>query len=161
MTPHETLSKERGVTLIEVMIALTIGGILLAMAGPSFTQIVASQRVKAAATDIYLGLVKARSEALKLNTNVTLQPVGDGQWNDGWFIAHPDATVTTRLLEHGPISKITISGSNVTYRPSGRVSAASAPTFSISSDASNIKICVSVDLSGRPYQKSIESTASC
>jgi type IV fimbrial biogenesis protein FimT len=161
MASHETLSKARGVTLIEVMIALTIGGILMAMAGPSFTQIVASQRVKAAATDLHLGLVKARSEALKLNTNVTLQPITDAQWKDGWYIANPDTTITTRLLEHGPLSKITITGSNVTFRPSGRVNGTSAPTFSISSDASNIKICVSVDLSGRPYQKSIESTASC
>jgi type IV fimbrial biogenesis protein FimT len=161
MPHHDILRKERGLTLIEVLIAMTIGAVLLAMAGPSFTQIIASQRIKSVATDVYLALVKARSEALKLNTNVTLQPLAASDWASGWYIANPDATVTTRLLEHGAVSNITVTGSNVTYRPSGRVQAASAPTFSISSAASTTKMCVSVDLSGRPYQKSIESTASC
>lgn len=161
MPNHAPLRKESGLTLIEVLIAMTIGALLLAMAGPSFTQIIANQRIKSVATDLYVALAKARSEALKLNTNVTLQPLTASDWANGWYIANPDATVTTRLLERGPATNMTVTGSNVTYRPSGRVQATTAPTFSISSSSSSIKMCVSVDLSGRPYQKSIESTASC
>jgi prepilin-type N-terminal cleavage/methylation domain-containing protein len=148
-----------GFTLVEILAALSIAGILLSIAAVSFTSLTANQRMKSAATDLYIALTKARNEALKLNTNVTLQT--DGQWTDGWYIADPDSTITTKLLEHGAIKGISISGSNVTFRPSGRVSGDTAPAFTITASGSDKQICVNVDLSGRPYQKNATLGSSC
>ncbi|NEX60289.1 GspH/FimT family pseudopilin [Noviherbaspirillum galbum] len=152
---------QRGLTMVEVLITLAVGGVMFSMAGPAFTEMIARQRMKSAATDIYIALAKARSEALRLNANVTLQAVNASQWDQGWYIADPDASVSKKLLEHGATSRIAITGSNVTYRPSGRITGSTAPSFSISSTAATTKMCVNVDLSGRPYQKSVASNSSC
>jgi prepilin-type N-terminal cleavage/methylation domain-containing protein len=155
----QTLAHGNGFTLVEILVALSISGILLTIAASSFTSLTASQRVKGAATDLYIALTKARNEALKLNTNVTLQ--ADSQWSNGWYIADPDTTITTKLLEHGALKGISISGSNVTFRPSGRVSGSTAPAFTITASGSDTQICVNVDLSGRPYQKTVSPGTSC
>jgi prepilin-type N-terminal cleavage/methylation domain-containing protein len=156
-----TLAHGAGFTLVEILAALSIAGILLTIATTSFTSVTATQRVKSAATDLYIALTKARNEALKLNSNVTLQT--DSQWSNGWYIADPDPTITTKLLEHGALKGLSIngSGSNVTFRPSGRVSGSTAPTFTITASGSDSQICVNVDLSGRPYQKTVTPGASC
>lgn len=157
--PVRTLAHGAGFTLVEILAALSIAGILLTIAATSFTSLTATQRVKSAATDLYIALTKARNEALKLNTNVSLQT--DSQWSNGWYIADPDPTITTKLLEHGALKGISISGSDVTFRPSGRVSGSTAPAFTITASGSDSQICVNVDLSGRPYQKTVTPGTSC
>lgn len=151
----------RGFTLVELLVAVSIAGVLLAIAAPAFTTMTANQRIRSAATEIYIALTKARNEALKLNTSITLQANTAGQWQNGWYISNPDATVTTKLLEHGALKGVTIGGSNVTYRPSGRLQATTAPAFTITASGVDTQICVSIDLSGRPYQKTTTTGSSC
>lgn len=143
-----------GFTLIELMVTLTVGAILLALAAPSFSSLIANQRSKSAASDIYITLAKARSEAIKRNREVTLLPVVAGAWQNGWKILDPtDPTLTTKLDDHGSIANATISGpTSVIYQATGRIKGSTPPAFSITvTGTSNVR-CVSADLSGRPYQ---------
>jgi type IV fimbrial biogenesis protein FimT len=152
------LRPARGFTLLEMMVVLVIAVILAGMAGPSFTQMIAAQRVRSAGTDIYAALVKARSEAIKRNANVTLTPKAGG-WQNGWQIVNP-AFASNILEDHGAVSGIAISGpASVVYRPSGRLLAGSAAAMVVSagSGASAVYHCVSVELSGQPYGKKASS----
>jgi type IV fimbrial biogenesis protein FimT len=142
-----------GVTLTELLIAMAIIGIMAGIAAPSFSDLMTKQRTKAVAADIYIALSKARSEAIKRNTSVTLSPKsGTTTWQAGWEIFNP-TDAASRLEDHNPVSGITITGpTSVVYLNSGRVRGTTAPTFDISSSDSHA--CVTVSLSGLPTQKS-------
>ena len=78
-------ARDRGVTLIETMVVVTIVGILLVTAVPRFSQLLSNQRASAATNDLLHGIALARSEALKRGRRVYLAPKGD-RWRDGWVV---------------------------------------------------------------------------
>lgn len=146
------LSK-RGFTLIELLVVIVVLGILAGTAMPSFIDIIKSQNVKAMGTDIQLALVKARSEAVKRNRNVTLAPNTGTDWTSGWLIPDPD-NAGSNIEVRSSFTGLTITGpANVVYQSSGRIAGTVAPAFDISAPNSSAHKCVSVDLGGRPYVK--------
>jgi type IV fimbrial biogenesis protein FimT len=136
--------------MVELVITITIAAILTSVAVPSFSGLIASQRAKTAASELFGSLLKARSEAIMRNANVTLSPL-NGNWQTGWQILDP-ANAANLLESHGAVS-VTVTGpaAGVTYRPSGRVVAGGTTPFLVGS-STNYQ-CVSVNLSGRPYMK--------
>ena len=144
------LQRSDGFNLIELVVVIAIIGILSAIAVPSFTGTVSAMRAKGAASDLYMALIKTRSEAVKRNTKVTLSIV-DGK---GWQV-YPTA-VATNVLENYTVSGgVTITGANsVEYNSSGRVTAIPSFTITATTGASTSKRCVGVSLSGLPSVKS-------
>lgn len=142
----------RGFTLPELLAVVAITAIMATVAAPSLSELVASQRAKGAATDIFTALLRTRSEALKRNTEVSLVPKTAGTWGAGWSVAHP-RVATVMLLDHGAVTGATISGpASVAYLPNGRIRGAVAPNFDVQVGGANQRRCISVDLSGRPFQ---------
>lgn len=137
----------QGFTLVEMIISFAVIGIMLAVGIPSFKSMIASQRVKSAATTLQSALNLTRAEALKRNTNVTLSPVTSGQWNSGWNVLDPS---TGKSLFAAPaVTSLTITGpTSVIYQSTGRVNATANNTFKISSTGTTDIRCVEVDLSG-------------
>jgi len=135
-----------GFTLVELLTVVVILVVLAMLAGPAFTEFTAQQRVQVTATDLFTSLLRARSEAIKQNTDVTLAPVGT--WNGGWVVAVGGANIDT----HAATANIAINGNLgiVTYRNSGRVSGATVPKFTLSASQTSLKRCVAVTLSGEP-----------
>jgi type IV fimbrial biogenesis protein FimT len=62
----------RGMTIIEMMLTLGIVGVLVALAVPSFTQIVQNNRIRSQASDLMVNLAIARAEAAKRGVRVSL-----------------------------------------------------------------------------------------
>lgn len=69
---------ERGFTLMELMIALVIMGIVMAIAIPSLAQMLRVTRQKGVASDFFVDVMLARIEALKRARSVSICPTSDG-----------------------------------------------------------------------------------
>ena len=82
-----------GYTLLELMITLTVAGILMGVAVPSFTSVIDSNRLTTYANDLVTSLNFARSEAIKRNLRVSLCKSSTGSscnisnnWAQGWIV---------------------------------------------------------------------------
>jgi type IV fimbrial biogenesis protein FimT len=140
-------SGAKGFTLVELMTAVMVSAILMAIATPYFRDFIQGQRAKTAAYDLVSALTYARSEAIKRNTGVTVAPATGG-WQNGWSVSAGASVLTA----HDGLSGLTVAGpaGNLVYNSSGRLSATVNP-FSISATNSTATPqCVNVDLSGLP-----------
>jgi len=74
--------RSRGFTFLELVVTLTIAGMLLMLGMPSFTTFLRNSEVRSTAESISNGLRAARSEATRLNRPVsfTLAPGTDASW---------------------------------------------------------------------------------
>ena len=138
-------ARARGFTLVELLTVLAVLVVITVIAVPSFNELSRGQRVQVAAMDLFTSLLRARSEAIKQNTDVTLASAGS--WPAGWAVAVGGANIDT----HAATSDIAISDPGVvTYRSSGRVAGTTQPKFSVSAAQTATKRCVQVNLSGEP-----------
>jgi type IV fimbrial biogenesis protein FimT len=149
----------KGFTLVEMMVTIVIVAVLSALAFPSMRSLIVRNRVRDAATDIFLVLHETRSEALKRNTNVTVRPVSGTDWTSGWHILDPvnsgaDLEVHQPLQVGDPAHPLAVTGPNtITYQSTGRLAVTSAPSFVVSGSYSShtSTATIKVDPSGRPY----------
>ena len=87
------MKKHTGFTLIELMITLIIVGILLAVGMPSLQSFMRGSQLVASTNELISALHVARSEAIKLNTRVTICESSNGtscattaSWKNGWIV---------------------------------------------------------------------------
>ncbi|MHB9119601.1 MAG: GspH/FimT family pseudopilin [Burkholderiales bacterium] len=165
-----------GFTTIELMVALAIGAILVAMALPGFKSTLLKYRLSSRANDFFTALTLARSESVKRNGLVSVCQSADGLtctttggWEQGWIVFYdvngngvvdtPDCSVNTQdcIIRTGGAfgTGYTMSGSAggtavqyITFSSSGWTPGAKATfTLSHSPDVEDRKICV--DITGR------------
>jgi type IV fimbrial biogenesis protein FimT len=114
-----------GFTLIELMVAITVGGILLSLAVPAFSGFLHEDRNIGQVNSLVGSLNYARSEAVKRATpaGVTVCPSTDGQtctgtaWSSGWIVVIQDLVTPANnvVLQSVPA----FSGTNVVSQPVG------------------------------------------
>lgn len=116
------MTKLKGFTIIELMIVVGVLAILVSLAAPSFREIIASQRIRAGASALYDTLLLARSEAIKRNSAITVQP-NSNDFAKGWEVLLADNT--TSIKSHEGLDGVAVSFSptatKLEYSPLGRL----------------------------------------
>ena len=80
------LLRPKGFTLIELMVALAIIGVMATMAVPSFRTFSANQSINSIVTEMRTSLETARTTALSRNQQVTVAPMSGKDWMTGWRV---------------------------------------------------------------------------
>lgn len=87
--------KMKGFTILELMLVVTILGVLAAVAIPDFVDMVKDNRLTTAANLLQSELTRARSEAGVRGREILVQANPAG-WHKGWVVSevirHPDLT---------------------------------------------------------------------
>lgn len=139
-------AKLQGFTVIELLISVTIVSILLAVAVPSFNNMIRDNRVLSGANSLAAGVAFAKSEAVGRGRMVTLCPSTDGlvcdlgaTFDKGWVVmvelptviklATPDADTSVGVngvlmgggeIQKSVVTKTSASGNNwVRFSPRG------------------------------------------
>jgi type IV fimbrial biogenesis protein FimT len=144
-----------GFTLVELIAVIGVVAVLAAIAVPSFNAFTAQQRVKTVSSDLYLAMSKARSEAVKRNGNIVIQPLDSGLgWQGGWGLWDPVNNVYLDKRSAATGTTIATGAGTITYQASGRVLGGAPVQFQVSSSGSTAMArCLQLDPSGRPYLK--------
>lgn len=71
------LKRQRGLTLIELMVGIGIASILMVASAPMFGDMIANSRLREAGNGLLAEALFAQSEAIKLNTTVRLSTNGE------------------------------------------------------------------------------------
>lgn len=111
------LAQPKGYTLVEMLVALTVGGVLMAITVPSMTGLLNTQKSTSTVNALFTSLNLARSEAIKRNARAVMCKTADGVacttqggWEQGWLVFH-DANNNAVLdpgeqvvFQQGPVS---------------------------------------------------------
>lgn len=157
---HKYNTRQSGFTIIELMIALTIGAILLVLGVPSFLDVIKSNRLTAQTNSLLTALHLARNEAITRGHDIRVLSIsGNTDWASGWEIRLDvdgdgaiDAGIDTVVRNFDAIEKATLVGAadNVTYQSTGFVAAVNTMTLTADqcTSAHEYIRVVSVGLSG-------------
>jgi type IV fimbrial biogenesis protein FimT len=129
---------QRGFNLIEVMVTLTVLGILISLGAPSFAEWLQNQQIRAASEAIVNGMQVARGEAIKRNLRVqmVLEPP-----TSGWTVCEATVAPCDSTLLADPLTAVNAiqsrspqegtSNANVTTTPGGAIAVTFSPLGSV------------------------------
>jgi type IV fimbrial biogenesis protein FimT len=147
----------RGFTMIELMVTLTVAGVLTALALPNLRPFIQNSRLTSAANDLLRSLYIARAEAVKRQSNVVVCATADPTASDatitcsygafnGWFVFNDvngnwqrdtgDAVIEKHALVDSSVTVRNDADGIVSYAPTGFANLAGAHIPS-----SNIILC--------------------
>ena len=143
----------RGFTLVELLMGLAILSIVTTTVVPSFSQLLAEQRLRQVSNELRLSLALARSEAIKRSESVNVLPAAS-TWSDGWCVElNASGCTQTPLGAYMVPQSIRVSdrsgAAKVAFNSWGR--AANCPRFEIETSVANrtCSVCLYVETDGR------------
>lgn len=156
---------ERGFTLIELMVTVSIMGILTALAAPSFTDMIARYKTSSMADQMVAMLTLARTEALRRGGDVYLEKSPNGtsvnscgtnqEWSCGVFLWADnnrdgtqdanDPTLRTFDVPQGIVLRNMSagSGSSITFNRWGQATGINALNFRLTQSGVFRSVCIS------------------
>jgi type IV fimbrial biogenesis protein FimT len=171
------MRQQRGVTILELLIVITLLSVILAIAVPGYRQLVLNNRQATAVNELVTALQLARSEAITRNVaapavvSVCASSNGtgcSGTWSDGWIVfidsdgpAAINVDEVLRAADAPPGLEIGAPGAAtaISYRRDGRTLAAADFVFCDSRGASKARV-IQLGLSGRPSVSKYRSDGS-
>ena len=143
---------QRGITIIELMVAISVLGILATVAVPSFAEFWKQNRLATQANRIIAATNYARNETINQNNNVLIAPVVAGtDWSGGWTISVGGTVL--RNFEGFENAALTSSAATFAYQADGSIVGTNPITLTLTpSDCptgkDNIRV-VTIALSGQ------------
>lgn len=131
------MKNARGFTLVELMITLTIMVLVLTLAVPSFQRLFENNRTTTQANELIASINLARSEAIRIGANVSVQAAAGG-FQDGWCI-HTGAgcgtadelrtfpAMTRVVVDSQGAFLVTFNGRGIKTQPAAQVNILLAP----------------------------------
>jgi type IV fimbrial biogenesis protein FimT len=131
------MQRPSGLTLVELVTTLAVAAILLALAGPPLSRLLAEARVLNGLHSLTLALGLARLTAVTEGVPVTVCPSADGRrcrfdltWDEGWIVyrdpgRQPQPETPEALILHQPAPgsglqvRSSIGRHRVRYQPTG------------------------------------------
>jgi len=153
---------QNGFTLIELMITIAIMGVLMSIAAPSFQSIILGARLTSASNAMVSALQLARSEAIKQNKTVIVEPLSSNNWQSGWQVfvdtagngIYDPATDTLLTMFDAVNSSVTVNSSSnsIFYEATGRLPSgvSSSVIFCTNADNQDFRAVV-ITLTGRVH----------
>lgn len=142
------MTRHRGFSLVELLIAMAIFGILLAYGVPSYSIYMQNSRIRVAAESISTGLQLARSEALKRNAAVSFILTNDAAApalnytpsinGANWVVFFPGGAVAADRFvegrsgaENGGNAFVATNNATITFTPLGSTTLAANAQFNV------------------------------
>ncbi len=147
-----------GFTLVELMVAIAVLGILSAVALPSFSNLLKSNRMATQANSLIAGFNYARNEAVNRGVNIRVEPVVAGtDWSRGWLVRIDgnndndfDDAEDTVIRNYDGVESATLTSvaDESIYYPAGNVDAVNTLTLRADECNGEFQRIVNVKLSG-------------
>lgn len=174
----------RGFTVLELLIALTVTAVIMAVAVPSMAGMIRNSRFRAAHNEFLSSLYLLRSEAAKRNRTVKMcrtanadppqcEPGSGGGWDQGWAIwadlDNDDRIGATEVLisVHQRLGRgVRLSGNGtlanrIAYRSTGAPAGFNNGTFTLCIDGGAVKKQIIISAAGRVRTKEMRSAGNC
>jgi type IV fimbrial biogenesis protein FimT len=138
----------KGFSVVELMVTVVIAAILVAYVVPGFVTLFERNNVATTSNELLGALLYARSEAVRIEGNVTFTPEADG-----WLVTSLGSNIVDQNVDN---SKVTLSeniaNNVVTYNSRGRADITLGDNIEVLFNGT-VKSRVCLSLTGRPYIK--------
>jgi len=138
---------QKGFTILELMIVGVVFALISAMAAPAFDRLISRNAQQQVTSDISIGLLYARSEAVKQNMEARVY-----KFSNAWAVYTYDGS-TFRMLEYNYLpDDVTITGPYyISFSPNGRARPISGTSYyevTMDNNAELPKRCIYVTAAG-------------
>ena len=146
------MRRQRGFTLVELVVTLVIASVLATVAMPGMSTMLVSNRIRTSGTDLMSALLLARSEAIKRNGQVAVQPAIAGDWSQGWIVeAVGGGEQYERREALGTDVQVSGGPTEIVYDRNGRLTALGMTKLQLDDAHGRVTPrCLAIDLSGMP-----------
>lgn len=164
---------QTGFTMIELLVVVAIVAIMAAVGIPSMLDMIRSSQLRSSTSQLYDAIILARSEAVKRNAQVDVQPGttcvnpasnNSAAWTGGWNVqVAPCGTILQQFPATTNITITAVPGAGISYLPTGRITTTSASSFDIKSTKSATipERCIVISASGQPSIRTGSASSAC
>lgn len=162
--------RQKGLTLVELMVTLAVAIILIASGMPLFSGVSANNRATAQSNSLLAAIRLARSEAVKRSTDVFICPVSDpsaaspsctgndDDWHLGWSVFFLDSSSTAQHVRtwDAPPGNPTIdsnSATSIQFESTGSATAVTNIALSLDDAAGIQSRCIAINTGGQIRMK--------